>query len=122
MKLIDERTLDGSRQFASLPQTVAWDAVCSHLLQLPGVEIVNSHSDLLGRAWLNFQFSRHHFFLKAADGALVLFVRDPRCADLVLFQVGSHLEQLVTDEPPPMNESNCSLHEKPKQQDHTYQG
>jgi hypothetical protein len=95
MRLIDERTLDGSRQFASLPQVVSWSAVRSHLSLLPGAKIANLHDTCPERTWLDFHFGQHHFFIKAHDGLFHLFVRDPQCADLVLYQVGAHFEQLV---------------------------
>jgi hypothetical protein len=95
MKLIDERTLDGSRQFASLPRTASPDALRHHLTALPGIEILHATEAPKQPAWVDFHYNRHHFFVKTHDGEYAIFVRDPQCADLILYQVGTYLEQLL---------------------------
>jgi hypothetical protein len=95
MKLIDERTRDGSRHFASLSHAVSWGSVCDHVSLLPGAEMVSLFADGPGRAWLDFRFHRHRFSIKSRDGHFRLFVADPQCPDLILYQVGCHFERLL---------------------------
>jgi hypothetical protein len=97
MMLVDERTPDGSRHFACLPQAAAWAKVCGHALLLPGAELSNFVSERLASAWLEFRFRQHCFRISARDGRFRLFVRDPLCSDLVLYQVGCHFEQLLAE-------------------------
>ena len=97
MKLIDTRTQDGSRHFATLPQVVTWGVVCDHILLLPDARMINFVADWPARAWLDFQFRGHRFAINARDGLFQLFVCDPQCPDLVLFQVGSHFERLINE-------------------------
>ena len=95
MRLIDERTPDGSRHFACLPQAATWAAVCDHVLLLPDAEMINFVGEGLAQAWLDFRFRRHRFLINARDGRFRLFVRDPQCPDLILYQVGYHFERLL---------------------------
>jgi hypothetical protein len=106
MRIIDERTQDGSRHFARLPQAANWTAICQHTLLLPGAEMVNFVGDGLATAWLDFGFRQHQFRIKMQDGQFRLFVRDPQCPDLTLCQVGYHFERLLgktdhSEEKPP---------------------
>ena len=41
MKLIDERTPDGSRHFAKLPKIAPWEIVRDHVLLLGSARVVN---------------------------------------------------------------------------------
>jgi hypothetical protein len=95
MKLIDERTKDGSRQFACLPQTVAWSSICEHAAFLPGAEVLNTVAGAISKAWFEFCFCRHRFMVDAEEGLVRLIVNDPQCADLILYQVGCHFEKLL---------------------------
>lgn len=97
MILIDERTRDGSRHFTSLPQTATWEDAHDHVLLLSGAEMLNFVVDEFARAWFDFCFRRHRFLVHARDGLFRLFVRDPQCPDLILYQVGSHFEQLLRE-------------------------
>lgn len=98
MRLIDERTQDGSRHFACFPQETTWDEVCSHAALLPDAEIVNSVSGDHAPAWLDFRFREHRFLIKTRDGQLHLLVYDPQCCDLILYEVGRHFERLSADD------------------------
>jgi hypothetical protein len=97
MKLLDERTRDGSRHFASLSQAVTWGALCDHVLHLPDAEMINFIAEGPAQAWLDFHFRRHRFVIRARDGWFRLYVRDPQCPDLILYQVGCHFERLVEE-------------------------
>jgi hypothetical protein len=98
MRLIDERTADGSRHFSRLPGGADWGEVCDHALRLPGVEIAGFVRSELADAWLDFSFRGHRFRVRSRQGRLHLFVDDPQCSDLILYQVGRHFERLMTSE------------------------
>jgi hypothetical protein len=97
MRLVDERTPDGSRHFACLPQTAAWASVCDYAMALPSAKLVNFVNDAHAGAWLDFCFRQHRFLISAHEGRLRLFVRDPQCPDLILYQVGCHFSQLLEE-------------------------
>jgi hypothetical protein len=97
MRLLDERTLDGSRHFACLPRTVAWEAVCNHVRRLPGAKPINVIVGGPAPAWLDFEFRTHRFLIDARNGSFRLIVQDPQCCDLVLYEVGCHFERLLSD-------------------------
>ncbi len=93
MRLFDERTRDGSRHFASLPQGASWGSLCDWILLLPNAEIVNFTTGAQAQAWLDFHFRGHRFSIVARDGQLHFYVRDPQCPDLILYQIGCHFEK-----------------------------
>ena len=95
MKLIDERTPDGSRYFSRLAHVAEWEDVRDHALRLPGAEIANFVGDELAEAWLDFSYRGHRFQIRSRDEHLLLFVDDPQCSDLILYQVGRHFERLM---------------------------
>jgi hypothetical protein len=95
MRLIDERTRDGSRHFARFPQAAAWATIGEHALLLPEAEMLNFVGDGQAPAWFDFRFRRHRFLIRARDGLFRLYVRDPQCPDLILYQVGYHFERLL---------------------------
>jgi hypothetical protein len=91
MKLLDERTADGSRHFASLPKITPWEVVQGHVLLLGGAKLVNC-VDRAPPIWLDFDFRGHRFVVHRHDNQIQLFVRDPGCSDLILYEVGRHFE------------------------------
>jgi hypothetical protein len=95
MKLIDERTLDGSRHFAHWPHAATWSAVYDHLLLLPSAEPVNVVGRQVAAAGLDFTFRGHRFTIHSHEGQFRLIVCDPQCSDLILYQVGRHFERLL---------------------------
>lgn len=113
MKLIDNRTRDGSRHFATLPKITTWGGLCDHILLLPATEMVNFIANWPGRAWIDFQFRQHCFAINACDELFHLYVRDPQCPDLILYQVGCHFEQLAEtadkDEPRPITDNEGTI-------------
>jgi hypothetical protein len=97
MKLIDERTPDGSRYFAELPKIAPWETVRDHVLLLGSAKVVNYVADGPAQPWLDFTFRGHRFLLHSHENRLRLFVRDPQCSDLILYEVGVHFERLLGD-------------------------
>lgn len=94
MRLLDQRTNDGSREFAALPQTAGWEVICQHAQLLASADCPVSAGDEPG-AWFEFGYRQNRFLLTAGDGVVRLFVRDPQCPDLILYHVGRHFEQLL---------------------------
>jgi hypothetical protein len=95
MRLIDRRTEDGSRHFASLPKSRGWQDLCEHVLLLPGAQIANFVAPGVAKAWMDFTYQGHRFWVNELEGEFCLFVRDPHCPDLSLYQVASHCEKLL---------------------------
>ena len=98
MRLIDERTPDGSRQFARLPKIAPWEVVRNHVLLLGSAKVVNYVAEGAVAPWLDFTFRGHRFVIHSHENQLRLFVCDPQCSDLILFEVGSHFERLLGEE------------------------
>ncbi|MCE5268805.1 MAG: hypothetical protein LLG00_13070 [Planctomycetaceae bacterium] len=97
MILIDERTADGSRRFGELSRTAAWENICQHTLLLPGAEIGHCMRHEVAGTWLHFTFNGHRFRVHDRCDHLHLYVDDPLCSDLVLYQVGRHFELLMRE-------------------------
>ena len=97
MKLIDERTPDGSRHFAKLPKIAPWEVVRDHVLLLGSARVVNYVDDDLAQPWLDFTFRGHRFLIHCHENQFRLYVRDPQCSDLILYEVGLHFERLLGD-------------------------
>ena len=95
MKLIDERTPDGSRHFAKLPKIAPWEVVRDHVLLLGSARVVNYVGEGPSEPWLDFTFRGHRFLIHSHENQFRLFVRDPQCSDLILYEVGLHFEQLL---------------------------
>ena len=95
MKLIDVRTSDGSRQFVCLPNSATRQALREHVALLPGLEVVNFVAEGRAEAWLAFTYFGHRFAVRNGGGEFCFFVSDPRCSDLILYQVAAHCEQLL---------------------------
>jgi hypothetical protein len=94
MKLIDQRIFDGSRHFAKLPKTTPWEVVEGHVLLLEGAKVVNAVSGTVATPWLDFTYRDQRFLVHSHENELHLFVRDPQCSDVLLYQVGAHFERL----------------------------
>jgi hypothetical protein len=95
MRLIDERTPDGSRHFAELPTTASWKVVRDYVLLLGSAEVINYIDDEIATPWLDFSFRGHRFLIHNHENRLRLYVCDPQCSDLILYEVGIHLERLL---------------------------
>ena len=95
MKLIDERTPDGSRHFARLPKIASWETVRDYVLLLGSARVVNYVGEWPGQPWLDFTFRGHRFLIHCHENQLRLCVRDPQCSDLILYEVGLHFSRLL---------------------------
>ena len=59
--------------------------------------MLNFVDEEIAPAWLDFTYRGHRFLIHSHENQLHLFVDDPQCPDLLLFQVGSHFEPLVEE-------------------------
>jgi hypothetical protein len=86
---------DGSRQFASLPQTRSWYELRDHLAALPGLIVTALLTDDVTEAWIDFTYRDHSFSVNDQHGDYWFFVDDPRCPDDVLAAVADHCATLL---------------------------
>jgi hypothetical protein len=95
MRLIDRRTEDGSRHFASLPKTCTWQALCERILLLPGAQIADFGAVNEAGTWIDFTYRGYRFSVSHRNGEFCFFVREPQCPDLSLYRVASHCQDLL---------------------------
>lgn len=95
MRLIDRRSEDGSRHFASLPKSCTWHALRNQILLLPGSQVLNFVVEGAAEAWMEFAYRDQRFRVSDGNGKYCFSVCDPQCPDLRLYQVASHCENLL---------------------------
>jgi hypothetical protein len=86
---------NGSRNFATLPQTVLWYDLRDHLQTLGGVEVTEFITDDVTQAWIDFTYHGHTFTINDQLGDFWFFVDDPSCPDEILTEVVKHCERLL---------------------------
>jgi hypothetical protein len=91
---------DGSRLFATLPQTVLWYEVRDHLSALHGAELMGFLCDNVTEAWIDFRYRSHNFTINDQLGEYWFIVNDPVCRDDILSEVVEHFAQLCGHVPP----------------------
>ncbi len=75
--LSDFRAHDGSREFASLPQSELWYAVRDHVEKLEGATLTGFLCDGVLEAWIDFSFRNHDFSINDQFSEYYFFVKDP---------------------------------------------
>ena len=75
----------------------AWQALCEHILLLPGSRIANFVTAGVTEAWIDFTYREHRFSVHHRDGDYCFHVHDPQCPDLSLYHVAAHCERLLVD-------------------------
>lgn len=95
MRLVDERTIDGSRRFARLTYAGDWPDLfqCAVASSNHGA-LPLANVSLQGNK-LCFCYRGYQFHVTRRDGELCLVVRDPLCCDLLLYQVACHFGKLL---------------------------
>ena len=93
MRLIDERTRDGSRHFASLPQTASWGDPLRLCAAVAGRQDDQFCGGGARQGVARLPLPRAPFPDRRPRRRFRLFVRDPQCLDLILYQVGYHFER-----------------------------
>ena len=86
---------DGSRQFATLPQTVTWYEMRDHIAQLEGAKITGFLTDGITEAWIDFADCGYKFTINDQHGEFWLFVNSRRCSEDILTTVAAHVAQLT---------------------------
>jgi hypothetical protein len=89
VKLIDKRATDGSRIFGELPQRVLWYEFADHMRALPGVDVTQVLTIIIG-GWVDFTYRGHEFSVNDPLGDYWFFVKDPTCPDDILLAVLEH--------------------------------
>lgn len=98
--IFDMRMADGSRHFASLPETYQvydpqWDQLHQHLAQTPGAAVTGFITDQVTEAWIDFSYRGHCFSANNQHGSWWLFVADPSCPAEILEEVYRYCEALL---------------------------
>jgi hypothetical protein len=96
VKLLDQPTHDGARQFARLPQTTHSATLRDHLAQLPGVK-VRLFLDSVAESWIEFELEGHAFSINDQFGEYWFFVTNPNAPEELLERVVSHAVALLGD-------------------------
>jgi len=89
---------DGSRHFASVPETIGWGTLCDHIVLLPGTELSGFVSDGVTEAWIDFTYRGHKFSVNNQFGDYWFFVEDVDCPEEILEEVMGHCEQATGTE------------------------
>ena len=95
MHIYDMRMNNGSRHFASLPQTVLWYVVRDHVNKLPGAALTGFICDDITEAWIDFTYLEHKFSINDQFGDYWFFVEEPSCPNEILEKVLTHFEGLL---------------------------
>jgi hypothetical protein len=94
-EIYDMRMHDGSRHFASLPESESWESLHEHVRRLEGVSGTSIITDEVTEAWIDFSFRGHEFSVNNQSGEFWLFVEDPACPVEVLEAVLTHCKLLL---------------------------
>jgi len=86
---------DGSRHFASLPESRSWYALRDHLSRLPGASVTGFLTDGVTEAWIDFSYRGHLFAINNQFGEYWFFVQKPECSDSVLSEVADYCRRLL---------------------------
>lgn len=81
---------DGSRHFGDLPQTIDWYDFRDYIDETPEYTLTNFITDHVTEAWIDFDYSGHHFSVNTQLGEYWFFVADPSCPDSTLKSVLFH--------------------------------
>ena len=93
--LTDFRAHDGSREFASLPQSKLWYVVRDHVEKLGGATLTGFLCDGVTEAWIDFSFRNHEFSINDQFGEYRFFVKAPACPDAILQYVVKHFATIL---------------------------
>ncbi|HEV7891118.1 MAG TPA: hypothetical protein VGP08_10780 [Pyrinomonadaceae bacterium] len=94
-EIYDMRMHDGSRHFASLPESESWESLHEHVRRLEGVSDTSIITDEVTEAWIDFSFRGREFSINNQSGEFWFFVEDPACPEEVLEAVLTHCKLLL---------------------------
>lgn len=99
MRLIDRRTDDGSRHFASLPKTEDLGVLRDRLAQCPDVRIIESAHEEIARPWIDFFYQGHRFSIRQRGEEAWFFVNNPQCSDIMLYKIVAYCREKMAAGP-----------------------
>ncbi len=94
-ELLNIKMCDGSRQFASLSETLYFDELREFAKKLKGAKETNFLTDCVTEVWFDFEFRRQNFSISNQFGEYWFFVKNPDCPDGILFEVAEHFRKLL---------------------------
>ncbi len=97
-KLFDMRMRDGSRLFATLPQTASWYELRDHIARLPGASVTGFVTDGITEAWIDVAFRGQALSVNDQSGEYWLFAEDPACPEDVLLAFAQHCAALLGED------------------------
>jgi hypothetical protein len=92
--LLNYTLLDGELRFAELPQTADWDELSAHLVQMPGVRVVQAAPSLEG-GWLEFVYGGRSFRIRQTEAGYWFFAADASCPERLMADVAAHCSQIL---------------------------
>lgn len=84
---------DGSRQFASLPESCSWSALRKHIGKLAGVGLGEYVTDGVTEAWIEFTYRGYSFTVNIQLGEYWFFSSAPECPDDILAEIVPHCRE-----------------------------
>ena len=94
IKLFDHRMVDGSRNFADLPEVAGFGAMREHLKSLKGATEVDYITDQVTEVWIDFERNGYRFSINNQSGWYWLFADDPETPEAELEAVAEHFAQI----------------------------
>ena len=94
-KLLTHTTNDGSRWFASMPESCSWSELRDHIAKLSGVSIIGFLTDHVTEVWIDFSYRGHTFSINNQFGEFWFFVREPDCQDDILTEIVEHCHSVL---------------------------
>jgi hypothetical protein len=95
LRLTNATMHDGSRHFASLPESASAERLKQRLEELEGVVITGLLTDGVTESWIDFDFHGCHFTVNNQMGEYWFFVNDPTCPDATLAAIVDHASRLL---------------------------
>jgi hypothetical protein len=93
--LLDHRAHDGSRQFASLPESRSWERLRDHAASFPGATVTGFLTDGVVEAWIDFTVDGERFTVNNQLGEYWFFVSNPNADEALLHRVVQHFARLL---------------------------
>jgi len=93
--LLDDRTDDGSRKFAELPECHPFELLRDHIASLRGAVVTDFLTDGTVEVWIDFALEGEEFTVNNQLGEFWFFVKNPDAPDALLHRVVKHCARLL---------------------------
>jgi hypothetical protein len=90
LRLTNTSMHDGSRHFASVPESASAEPLKQRLEELEGVVITRLLTDRVTESWIDFDFHGCRFTVNNQMGEYWFFVNDPKCPEATLATIVDH--------------------------------